>query len=212
MLTISRSPSRPGATGGTGTTRPLTSGRSCTRRCNGSRQRTQPWPESSATSTGPTPTGSPPTHSPRCSTRSTTCNSTQRTYAATCSAQRTSTYCGSSPKPPARRPASSSPHATSFTRRSRGGHQLLGLVTHSHAGSQGGFNRLSQHLEFGGVQGWRRLTGARRPAMRRRDFVGSNSGRALIFAALGDEPENSLPESSGSGWWNSPSPMPSAGP
>ena len=43
------------------------------------------------------------------------CNSTQRKYAATCLAQRTSTYCGSSPKPPARRPASSSPHATSFT-------------------------------------------------------------------------------------------------
>ena len=39
----------------------------------------------------------------------------------------------------------------------------------------------------------------------------SNSGRALIFAALGDEPENSLFESSGSGWWEQPSPMPSAG-
>lgn len=32
----------------------------------------------------------------------------------------------------------------------------------------------------------------------------SDSGRALIFAALGDEPEDSLPESGGSGWWEQP--------
>ena len=48
-----------------------------------------------------------------------------------------------------------------------------GLIHHSDAGSQGGFNRSSQHLDFGGVAGWRRVTGARRPAMRRRRFVGS---------------------------------------
>ncbi|MQW77992.1 DDE-type integrase/transposase/recombinase [Nocardioides sp. dk4132] len=47
------------------------------------------------------------------------------------------------------------------------------LIHHSDAGSQGGFNRSSQHLDFGGVRGWRRATGARRPAMRRRGFVGS---------------------------------------
>jgi len=48
-----------------------------------------------------------------------------------------------------------------------------GLVHHSDAGSQGGFNRSSQHLERGGVQGWRRRTGAGRPAMSRRVRVGS---------------------------------------
>ena len=32
----------------------------------------------------------------------------------------------------------------------------------------------------------------------------SDSGRALIFASLGDEPEDSLPESGGSGWWEQP--------
>lgn len=32
----------------------------------------------------------------------------------------------------------------------------------------------------------------------------SDSGRALIFAALGDEPEDSLPERGGSGWWEQP--------
>ena len=49
----------------------------------------------------------------------------------------------------------------------------VGLIHHSDRGVQGGFNRSSQHLDFGGVRGWRRVTGARRPAMRRRRFVGS---------------------------------------
>lgn len=48
-----------------------------------------------------------------------------------------------------------------------------GLVHHSDAGSQGGFNRWSQHLDFGGVLGWRRRTGVGRLEMRRRGFAGS---------------------------------------
>ena len=47
------------------------------------------------------------------------------------------------------------------------------LIHHSDAGSQGGFNWSSQHLDHGGVQGWRRATGVGRPAMYRRGFVGS---------------------------------------
>lgn len=47
------------------------------------------------------------------------------------------------------------------------------LIGHADAGSQGGFNRLSQHLDFGGVQRWRRQTGARRPATHPRSFAGS---------------------------------------
>ena len=46
-------------------------------------------------------------------------------------------------------------------------------IVHSDRGSQGGFNRSSQHLEQGGVQRWRRRTGARRPATCRRVCVGS---------------------------------------
>ena len=47
------------------------------------------------------------------------------------------------------------------------------LIHHSDAGSQGGFNWSSQHLDFGGVQGWRRRTGVGRLEMRRRGFAGS---------------------------------------
>ena len=47
------------------------------------------------------------------------------------------------------------------------------VVFHADRGTQGEINRSSQHLDFGGVQGWRRATGARRPAMRRKGFVGS---------------------------------------
>lgn len=47
------------------------------------------------------------------------------------------------------------------------------LIHHSDAGSQGGFNWSSQHLQCGGGQGWRRWTGAGRPAMCRRGFVDS---------------------------------------
>jgi transposase InsO family protein len=48
-----------------------------------------------------------------------------------------------------------------------------GTIVHSDRGSQGGFNWSSQHLDDGGVQGWRRATGARRPAMCPRVRVGS---------------------------------------
>jgi putative transposase len=41
--------------------------------------------------------------------------------------------------------------ALEMARRSRGNRRLIGLVTHSDAGSQGGFNRRSQHLDDGGV-------------------------------------------------------------
>jgi putative transposase len=37
--------------------------------------------------------------------------------------------------------------------RRRTGHDLRGLVHHSDAGSQGGFNWSSQHLDRGGVHG-----------------------------------------------------------
>ncbi len=46
-------------------------------------------------------------------------------------------------------------------------------VIHSDHGTQGGFNRSSQHLDRGGVRGWRRRTGARRRAMFRRARGGS---------------------------------------
>lgn len=39
-----------------------------------------------------------------------------------------------------------------------------GLIHHSDAGAQGGFNWSSQHLDRGGVQQWRRRTGSRRRA------------------------------------------------
>ncbi len=50
---------------------------------------------------------------------------------------------------------------------------LKGAIFHSDHGSVGGFNWSSQHLDHGGVQGWRRATGVGRPAMYRRGFVGS---------------------------------------
>lgn len=48
-----------------------------------------------------------------------------------------------------------------------------GTIVHADRGSQGGFNRSSQHLDAGGGQGWRQRTGARRPAMHPRSYVGS---------------------------------------
>ncbi len=42
--------------------------------------------------------------------------------------------------------------ALEMARRSRGGRRLVGLVTHSDAGSQTGFNRWKQHLDRGGVR------------------------------------------------------------
>ncbi len=47
------------------------------------------------------------------------------------------------------------------------------LIHHSDAGSQGGFNRSSQHLDVGGVRAWPQRTGPRRRATRQRSFVGN---------------------------------------
>ncbi|GCD88025.1 hypothetical protein NLS1_00310 [Nocardioides sp. LS1] len=56
----------------------------------------------------------------------------------------------------------------------RGGKDNLGeVIMHTDQGSEGGFNRSSQHLDHGGVQGWRRRTGVRRPAMCPRGFGGN---------------------------------------
>jgi putative transposase len=57
--------------------------------------------------------------------------------------------------------------------RSRQGHPIEDGIHHSDAGSQGGFNWSSQHLDCGGVQQWRRRIGPRRPAMCLRVRVGS---------------------------------------
>ena len=49
------------------------------------------------------------------------------------------------------------------------------LIHHSDAGSQGGFNWSSQHLDRGGVQQWRRRTGPRRRVMCPRVRVGNGA-------------------------------------
>lgn len=56
--------------------------------------------------------------------------------------------------------------------RGRAGQDIHGVIHHSDAGSQGEFNRSSQHLECGGV-GWRSRTGTGRRARCRRGPVGS---------------------------------------
>jgi putative transposase len=50
--------------------------------------------------------------------------------------------------------------ALEMARVSRGARRLVGLVTHSDAGSQGELKRSSQHLDRGGVCGWRRCGSA----------------------------------------------------
>lgn len=50
---------------------------------------------------------------------------------------------------------------------------VLAAAVHSDSQVLGGFNWSSQHLQCGGGQGWRRWTGAGRPAMCRRGFVDS---------------------------------------
>lgn len=50
---------------------------------------------------------------------------------------------------------------------------LSGVIHHTDAGAQGGFNRSSQHLDLGGVQRWRRRSGAGRPARCPRGFADS---------------------------------------
>jgi len=66
-----------------------------------------------------------------------------------------------------------------FTRRREGATGFAGLTHHTDAGSVGGFNWSSQHLDRGGVRKWRRRTGARRPATRPREFAvsGARIGR-----------------------------------
>ncbi|BCP11941.1 hypothetical protein MINTM020_40390 [Mycobacterium paraintracellulare] len=59
--------------------------------------------------------------------------------------------------------------AAVFTR----GGAVAGTILHSDRGSQGGFNRSSQHLDRGGVRQWRRRTGPRRRVMCPRVRVGS---------------------------------------
>jgi len=48
-----------------------------------------------------------------------------------------------------------------------------GGIVHADHRTQGGFNWSSQHLDFGGVERWRRRTGAARPAICLRVRVGS---------------------------------------
>ena len=67
------------------------------------------------------------------------------------------------------------------------------LIHHSDAGSQGGFNRSSQHLDLGGVQRWQRQTGTRRPVTYQRSFVGSGvptgrCGRRCVHLAVRSRP------------------------
>ncbi len=50
---------------------------------------------------------------------------------------------------------------------------LAGAIFHSDHGAQGRFTGSSQHLDFGGVQRWRRRTGAGRPVMCLRGYGGS---------------------------------------
>lgn len=57
--------------------------------------------------------------------------------------------------------------------RDTGGEDVIGGIQHSDAGSQGEFNRSSQHLDRGGVQQWRRRIGSRRPAKFPKGRVGS---------------------------------------
>ncbi|MGL5826763.1 MAG: DDE-type integrase/transposase/recombinase [Nocardioides sp.] len=54
---------------------------------------------------------------------------------------------------------------------------VAGCITHSDRGSQGGFNWSSQHLDSGGVQGWRQETGAGR---RVRRLMGCGGSGVLI--------------------------------
>jgi putative transposase len=68
--------------------------------------------------------------------------------------------------------------ALEMARRSRGGRRLIGLVTHSDAGSQGGFNWSSQHLDDGGVC-WGRTS--RRRCVR----IGGRSRRRVGRRSLG---------------------------
>ena len=84
--------------------------------------------------------------------------------------------------------------ALETARRSRGGRRLVGLVAHSDAGSQAGFNWSSQHLDDGGAR-WRRCgsvsarsscigvrSGRRGGRQSRGGRTGSGSGRRSLTA------------------------------
>ncbi|MDY3126913.1 MAG: DDE-type integrase/transposase/recombinase [Corynebacterium sp.] len=64
-------------------------------------------------------------------------------------------------------------HALFSRRRTRMDFTSTGIVHHSDAGAQGGFNRSSQHLDHGGVRRWQQQTGTRRPVTYQRSLVGS---------------------------------------
>ena len=56
----------------------------------------------------------------------------------------------------------------------RGGRDAIsGVIMHTDQGSEGGFNRSSQHFDRGGVQQWRRTTGLRRRARFRKGLDAS---------------------------------------
>lgn len=68
-------------------------------------------------------------------------------------------------------------NALSMAISSRG--EVTGTIIHSDQGVQGGFNWSSQHLDDGGVQGWRQVTGLGRPVRCLRGCVvsGVRTGR-----------------------------------
>ena len=61
----------------------------------------------------------------------------------------------------------------------RGGREAIsGVVLHTDQGSEGGFQRSSQHLDVGGVA-WRHGSGGRLPGRRRSWLLGVGSGRRI---------------------------------
>ena len=66
--------------------------------------------------------------------------------------------------------------ALEMARTSRGGHRLIGLVTHSDAGSQGGFNWPSQHLDRE-VEAWSVVSVRSRHALGRIEVRSRRRGR-----------------------------------
>jgi putative transposase len=74
--------------------------------------------------------------------------------------------------------------ALEMARPTRGSHRLIGLVTHSDAGSQGGFNWLSQHLVtevFDGSSTTSSRPGAARAAEVARSSEVSSPGRGRVL-------------------------------
>ena len=87
--------------------------------------------------------------------------------------------------------------------RSRAGQDVTGVVHHSDAGSQGGFNRLSQHLDHGGVR-WDVASNMR--WRRRRVFEGSGQriarcGLRCVHRVGRNRPERCSAHSGASSLW-----------